>query len=156
MISTCLRKAIAPHILTRLTHLCAMGKLEEAIDVVETYCDNRGDTTLSKSMLLHLLQTSSKKKDIRSGRRIHFLVIKTRLDSSSLQLMDHLIRMFTLCGSLRDANEAFGQVLNPSIYTGRLSSLPMFPWVRAPLHLSYFALCKNRDIWQMVMFSHAF
>ncbi|KAI5066679.1 hypothetical protein GOP47_0019303 [Adiantum capillus-veneris] len=55
-------------------------------------------------------------KDLHLGRRVLSLVRKDHLEAMPM-LTDQLIRIFALCGSLRDANYTFGQTINPSLYT---------------------------------------
>lgn len=43
-------------------------------------------------------------------------MVRSELDSDSL-LGNHLIRLFSLCGSLLEVNQAFCQISNPDVFT---------------------------------------
>lgn len=81
-----------------------------ALDLV-----HKRDTHVSINALFHLLQGCINKQDLTTARRVQQLIIRSGLQSNSF-LASHLIRMFTLCGSLLEASQAFTRVYDPSPY----------------------------------------
>ena len=63
-----------------------------------------------------LLQESIKKKDVISGKRIQSHLRRYGLDCDAYW-GDHLIRMFASCNKLLEADEAFRNVKQPTVYT---------------------------------------
>lgn len=96
-----------------LWKLCQDERLEEALSVVETLDE---EVVVSRDTIYRLLQLCIKTKDLTSARRVHMLMVKSGLDSSSF-LGDHLIRLFALCGSLLDASQVFCKIPSASTYT---------------------------------------
>ena len=80
------------------------------------------DTSLEQKVLFSRgsickhIQDCTIMKDLVMGRQIYSIMFVQGLDSDSF-IMDHIIRMFSACGSLIDASESFRQVSNPSIFT---------------------------------------
>ncbi|KAI5078990.1 hypothetical protein GOP47_0006661 [Adiantum capillus-veneris] len=66
--------------------------------------------------ILELIQRCSKAKDLVASEKLHFILTKDKLDVITI-LGNHLIRMFTSCGSLNHADTAFYKVTNPDAYT---------------------------------------
>eukprot|EP00250_Pteridium_aquilinum_P011881 c20365_g1_i1 orf=442-3237(-) len=66
--------------------------------------------------LSSLLQNLAAVADVASARSAHSLIISSSLQSTPL-LGDHLIRLFTTCGTLVEACLAFSQSSDPSTYT---------------------------------------
>eukprot|EP00250_Pteridium_aquilinum_P003577 c13882_g2_i1 orf=575-2842(+) len=97
-----------------IRQLCKNGGLEEAFRVVDSM-EKRG-LSISRDIIYSLLQGCNGKKDLAYARRIHGLMHKHGL-SSIAALGDQLIRLFTACRSLHEANEAFSDVLKPSVFT---------------------------------------
>ncbi|KAI5058870.1 hypothetical protein GOP47_0027040 [Adiantum capillus-veneris] len=64
----------------------------------------------------HLLQDCISRKDLLSGRRVQQLAVQDGLQASDF-LATHIIRMFALCGSVSEANQAFVRLHTPSVYT---------------------------------------
>eukprot|EP00250_Pteridium_aquilinum_P035690 c9822_g1_i1 orf=1-1236(-) len=66
--------------------------------------------------IFDLVQECTREKDLIAAGRVHSLMICNALDTVAV-LGDHLIRMFSACGSLLEASHAFCRVLSPSVYT---------------------------------------
>lgn len=64
----------------------------------------------------HRLQWCIDKRDLAAGRRVYSLILKGGCEVDAF-LGSHLIRMFALCGSLSEANQVFGKISQPSVYT---------------------------------------
>ncbi|KAJ7536349.1 hypothetical protein O6H91_12G065500 [Diphasiastrum complanatum] len=94
--------------------LCQEGHLDEALKVMESM-DLQG-LPISRDNAYYLLQGCTKKEDISAGRRVYSLMMNSGLDSVSA-LSDHLIRLFALGGKLKEANEVFWKVSEPSVFT---------------------------------------
>lgn len=71
---------------------------------------------VSREIVYHLLHKCVRQKDLIATRRVHSLMISNGLDSTAV-LCDHLIRLFVSCGSLVEANQVFGKVSRPTVYT---------------------------------------
>eukprot|EP00250_Pteridium_aquilinum_P020369 c24791_g1_i3 orf=226-2916(+) len=65
---------------------------------------------------LSLLQECTRKRDLAGGRHVYSQMQILELDSVAI-LEDHLIRLFGYCGSLEEADYAFNNVANPTVYT---------------------------------------
>ncbi|KAH7299037.1 hypothetical protein KP509_25G070400 [Ceratopteris richardii] len=94
--------------------LCRHGRLDEAFKVVEGM--EGFHLPVPRDIVYSLLQGCHGIKNLLYARRIRSLMQKHGLHSISA-LGDHLIRLFTLCGSLSEANEVFADVPNPSVFT---------------------------------------
>ncbi|KAI5073845.1 hypothetical protein GOP47_0011858 [Adiantum capillus-veneris] len=57
-----------------------------------------------------------KNRDLDAARHVRSLMVQAKLDSNAF-LGDHLIRLFTECGSLGEADQVFRRITKPSIYT---------------------------------------
>eukprot|EP00250_Pteridium_aquilinum_P012323 c20658_g1_i2 orf=2-2245(-) len=68
------------------------------------------------SRLCNMLKNFAKKKDLSAGRRLHLFLIRNRLDTEGF-LGDHLIRFYTMCGSLQDASQVFFKIQVRSVYS---------------------------------------
>ena len=90
--------------------------LQEAL-AMSSLIDQQG-LPLHRDIIYNLLQHCAKKKDLEASRKVQFLIVNnsSRLDSIPV-LSDHLIRCFSLCGSLQDALLAFRKVVNPTVFT---------------------------------------
>ncbi|MCO5574179.1 hypothetical protein L7F22_027961 [Adiantum nelumboides] len=71
---------------------------------------------LPYNTILELICRCSKAKDLVASKRLYFILAKNKLDGITI-LGNHLIRMFTSCGSLNDADRVFYRVVNPDAYT---------------------------------------
>ncbi|MCO5568555.1 hypothetical protein L7F22_022254 [Adiantum nelumboides] len=94
--------------------LCKHGHLDEAFKVVDSM--EKHNLLVSRDIIYSLLQGCNGVKDLSHARRVHDLMRKYGL-SSVAALGDHLIRLFSTCGSLCEANEAFFGILNPSVFS---------------------------------------
>eukprot|EP00250_Pteridium_aquilinum_P021372 c25097_g7_i1 orf=34-960(+) len=97
-----------------LNSSCIDGPLHEAINALEML--DRERSPVSIELLLCLLQRCAKDKDLAAARRLHS-VLSGRKSNPPTLLRDHLIRLFTSCGSLVDANQVFCKILKPSLFT---------------------------------------
>ncbi|MCO5570762.1 hypothetical protein L7F22_024490 [Adiantum nelumboides] len=66
--------------------------------------------------IYHLLQDCIAKKDLPAGRRAQQLAVQDGLQASNY-LATHIIRVFTTCGSISEANQAFVRLHTPCVYT---------------------------------------
>eukprot|EP00250_Pteridium_aquilinum_P035504 c9537_g1_i1 orf=2-697(-) len=97
-----------------VSRLCNEDRLDEALQFVELI--DRQKISIPRDIIYDLLQGCTRKKDLFAARHVQSLMVKGGFDSISV-LADHLIRVFTLCGSLLEADQAFYKVSKPSIYT---------------------------------------
>lgn len=94
-----------------LIKLIEEKQLESVFDIL-----NQQGIPISRDIVYSLLQRCLKKKDLVAARKVHALMVSNMLDSIPV-LGDHLIRLFTSCGSLSEANEVFHKVSKPTVYT---------------------------------------
>lgn len=88
---------------------------ENSLAIVFNLLDRQG-ITISRDIAYSLLQRCMEQNELANARKVHALMISNRLDFIPV-LGDHLIRLFTACGSLFDANEVFHKVSKPTVYT---------------------------------------
>eukprot|EP00250_Pteridium_aquilinum_P019197 c24339_g9_i1 orf=1-1578(-) len=102
--------------LRTLSSAIRSGHLSKAIAVAEAM--QAQGICLTRNQAYHWLQECGKQHniDLAYAKRLQYLIVFSRLDSVQV-LADHLIRQFTSCGSLVDADLAFNKVANPSAYT---------------------------------------
>ncbi|KAJ7566960.1 hypothetical protein O6H91_02G125700 [Diphasiastrum complanatum] len=93
--------------------LCKERKLKEALQKVEEL-DIKG-SRISEHFVCRLLQLCLRNKDAIAGRRVRSLMLRQGLESNAL-LGNHLIRLFSLTGSIEEANQAFNRILTPDEY----------------------------------------
>eukprot|EP00250_Pteridium_aquilinum_P015375 c2254_g2_i1 orf=1-957(-) len=95
-----------------------MEHLDEAFKAAEHVgmpLGSRGMLT-SLDSILCMLKECTKTKDLDRGRRVLSLITEAHTEAMPM-LRDQLIRMFASCGSLHYANQVFGQITKPSLYT---------------------------------------
>lgn len=90
---------------------CRRQSILQALDLLD-----QGKLKATCQILCNLLKECTKYKDLASGRNLSSLITSNGLNSETY-LYDHIIRMFTACGQLKDASHAFNQVSKPTIYT---------------------------------------
>lgn len=88
---------------------------QKNLDLVLNLFDRQG-STITRDIAYSLLQRCMRHNELATARRMHALMISSRLDIIPV-FGDHLIRLFTSCGSLLDANEVFHRVRKPTVYT---------------------------------------
>eukprot|EP00250_Pteridium_aquilinum_P019843 c24598_g3_i2 orf=2-1651(-) len=98
----------------KVDELCKEQRLEEAFQVV-TILQERG-FAITRDIIYSLLQACIKDNDLAACRRVHMLMVSSGLDGIVV-LVDHLIRLFTSCKSLQDANRVFCRLPKPTIHT---------------------------------------
>ena len=64
-----------------------------------------------------LLQSCILKKDIVSGRAVCSLLVKHGIDQLGAYIGTHLIRMFSVCGSLTEANHVFESLHSRNVFS---------------------------------------
>ena len=112
--------------------LCLLSVLECNNKVTRHVAMHTLDSSMEQKLLFSrgsickIIQDCTKKKCLLMGRQIYSIVFIHGLDSDSF-IVDHIIRMFTACGSLVDASEAFYQELNPTTKLNA-SILHNIPW----------------------------
>eukprot|EP00250_Pteridium_aquilinum_P000340 c10377_g2_i1 orf=681-1886(+) len=89
-------------------------QLYQALQTVESM-EQQG-VPLLKDKLLQILQGCTIQHNYEVGRQVHTLMVSSELDSNSL-LGNHLIRLFALCGSLLEVNQAFCRISDPNVIT---------------------------------------
>lgn len=94
--------------------LCEEGQLDRAIQAVDSM--HHGGLTPSTDILFYLLQGCINSKNLKSGRKVHRLITICGFVDNAF-LGSHLIRMFTLCGSLWEATHVFDKILEPTVFT---------------------------------------
>lgn len=97
-----------------MENLCKEQRLEEAFQVVMVL-QERG-FAITRDLIYSLLQGCIKANDLASCRRVHWLMASSGFDGVVV-LVDHLIRLFTSCKSLQDANRVFCRLPKPTIHT---------------------------------------
>ncbi|KAJ7532329.1 hypothetical protein O6H91_14G082900 [Diphasiastrum complanatum] len=70
---------------------------------------------LLSTQIFSLLQRCMKTKDLSASRQVYSLMIRSGLDSNTF-LAFHLIRLFSLCGSLMEANEVYLKFCRPDLH----------------------------------------
>jgi pentatricopeptide repeat protein len=98
--------------------MCPLSKKsieENPLQLVFGILDARSNS-VPRDAIYALLQRCIRAGNLHSARKVHSLVTKNRLDSIPV-FVDHLIRLFTACGSLKDARDVFETASHPSIYT---------------------------------------
>lgn len=71
---------------------------------------------LSRDAFQTLIEDSTRNKDLKLGRRLHYSIVSDGLDTAS-DLGDYLIRMFSSCGSLLEADLIFSKIGKPTLYS---------------------------------------
>ena len=94
--------------------LCKMGQIREAFHSIENLVPK--GVAISRDDALHLMQSCGKIKDLGLTRQIHALMVESGLESVPI-LVDHMIRLFTECGCLYEANLVFGKVAECGVHT---------------------------------------
>lgn len=89
-------------------------QLEEALQAVESL--DQQQIPIPKDIIYCILQGCTKRKDLAGARRLRSLMVKRGLARISI-FGDYLIRLFTFCGCLSEADEIFCMVSKPSVYT---------------------------------------
>lgn len=84
--------------------LCIFGHLSNAIYALHSLSE-RG-VGISISIFLCLLQTCIQKKNLTAGRLVYLLIIRNGFGMDTF-LGCHLVRMFSICGSLFEAQKIF-------------------------------------------------
>lgn len=90
------------------------GQLDEAIQAAEDM--HHEGFAASTDVLYSLLQGCIDNKDLTSGRRVHQLINNCGFVKNAF-LGSHLIRMFTLCGSVKEATHVFDNIPMPTVFT---------------------------------------
>ncbi|KAI5078178.1 hypothetical protein GOP47_0008002, partial [Adiantum capillus-veneris] len=97
-----------------IRRFCENGQVRHALHSAELL--RREGQGLRRDDLYLLLQACTQSKDLAAARHIQSLLYDSGRYSASV-LADHLIRLFTLCGSLPDAKDAFAKVLKPTVFS---------------------------------------
>lgn len=97
-----------------IAKLCKQNRPHEAFEAIAAL--NPNFITLSRDPLYHLLQYCLELKDLSAARKVHGLIISNGLDSLTV-LLDHLIRLFSLSGSLQASYQVFLKISIGSVYT---------------------------------------
>ncbi|KAI5083740.1 hypothetical protein GOP47_0003483 [Adiantum capillus-veneris] len=71
---------------------------------------------LSREVIQNRLEEYTCSKDLKLGRHLHRSIVSNGLDTAS-DLGDYLIRMFSSCGSLPEADLIFCKIAKPSLYS---------------------------------------
>lgn len=101
-------------ILQDLKKLCISGQLSDAICGVDSLSE-RG-IPISISIIFWLLQACIENKNLRAGRQIYVLIIRNGFEMDTF-LGCHLVRMFSTCGSLLEADQTFSKLRNYDSFT---------------------------------------
>lgn len=101
-------------LLQDLRKLCNQGQLDDAIRAVD-FLAQRG-LPISISIFYRLLQLCIRSKNLRAGRHIHSLILRNGHGIDTF-LGCHLVRMFSLCGSLLEADRIFNRLRKSSVFT---------------------------------------
>lgn len=102
---------VAPLKSTR--EFCHKGRLFEALHALDIA--NQEGSSCSNKLLSSLLQWCIDRKNANLGRRVHCTIVRRQLECNSI-LASYLVRMFTACGNLQDADKVFNTVPNPNIF----------------------------------------
>lgn len=90
--------------------------LEEALRALDIL--GLQDVRVSSHILTRVLQMALAKKDLATGKRVHFHIVSHGLCSNKI-LGNLLIRFFSVCGDLEEARKAFYQISKPDVDTWR-------------------------------------
>ncbi|KAH9304426.1 hypothetical protein KI387_008830, partial [Taxus chinensis] len=88
--------------------LCREGQLDEALTILKA-TDFRGDIPVDANIYDFLLQGCIDKKSLHLGRQVHNHM-KLTGSHQNVNLATKLIQLYTICGSLTDAQRAFDAV----------------------------------------------
>ncbi|KAJ7548401.1 hypothetical protein O6H91_07G010300 [Diphasiastrum complanatum] len=99
--------------LAKVRRSCEEGHLSNALQTVV-----QQPFRWRMEILLSLLQSCIQEKNLKLGRQVHALISRSGLNSNVL-LGNHLIRMFSVGGSLLEANQAFHNLQKKDSYTWR-------------------------------------
>lgn len=97
-----------------LLRSCKDGPLHNAVDALNALHHRKH--SVSMELLICLVEKCAKEKNLALARCLHLLLSNKKSNPRTL-LADHLIRMYTSCGSLADANRVFLNTFKPSIFT---------------------------------------
>ncbi|KAJ7296677.1 hypothetical protein O6H91_Y107200 [Diphasiastrum complanatum] len=92
--------------------LCGEERLEDVLQELDIMFQRR--QKISCNDLYVLLQSCIKQRNLAVGRRVHALIVKCGLESNTF-LGNHLIRLFSSCGSLNEAYQIFCSFSEPDI-----------------------------------------
>lgn len=88
--------------------------LDEAIQAVD--CALKKGIRPSTRSLFYLVQRCIDKNDWAAGKEVHGLITRSGFESNAF-LGSHLIRMFSLFGSLLEADNAFSKLVKPNVFS---------------------------------------
>eukprot|EP00250_Pteridium_aquilinum_P015780 c22758_g1_i1 orf=352-2967(-) len=74
------------------------------------------DVPLTRDTIYLHLQVASKQKDLKAAHRLHSVIISNGFESDAF-LIDHLIRLFTLCGKLLESQQVFHKISKANVYS---------------------------------------
>ena len=80
-----------------------------------TFIEKQG-VPISQTTALQLIQSCSRRKDLVSAQEIYSILSKDGLSLIPI-IRNHIIRMFSECGSLISANDVFSKGTNQDSYT---------------------------------------
>lgn len=92
---------------------CEEGRLSEALHTVKLM--EKQGIHISTKILFFLLKGCMNKKDLSAGREVNLFIRRSGFEANTF-LGSHLIRMFTLCGSLVEANVVFSKLAKPNVF----------------------------------------
>eukprot|EP00250_Pteridium_aquilinum_P020176 c24737_g10_i2 orf=530-2113(+) len=72
--------------------------------------------SISRDSFHSLLLECSRNRDVTGGRKLYSLMVHCDASSDAL-LGEHLIRLFSACGSLLESNIVFSNIAKPTVYT---------------------------------------
>ncbi|KAI5058868.1 hypothetical protein GOP47_0027038 [Adiantum capillus-veneris] len=93
-----------------LLRACNDGPLHDAVDALEAL--SRRNVSVSKEVLTALFEKCAKKRDLAVARRLQWVLLGEG-SRPVPRLADQVIRLFSSCGSLADANRVFSNISKP-------------------------------------------
>ncbi|KAI5063142.1 hypothetical protein GOP47_0021689 [Adiantum capillus-veneris] len=73
------------------------------------------DLHVSVASLYNLIQLCVNDKSLYVGRKVHSLIVECGYESNPF-LASHMIRLFSVCGNLAEANQVFEKVQEPDVF----------------------------------------
>ncbi|KAJ7514799.1 hypothetical protein O6H91_23G059500 [Diphasiastrum complanatum] len=97
-----------------LSKLCQEGRLKEALHMVEHVVQKNIQVPINT--YVSLLKGCARRKALAEGKRVHGLLVQTRLDSD-IFLGNTLVDMYAKCGSVLDARKVFNTMPEHNVFS---------------------------------------
>ncbi|KAJ7525159.1 hypothetical protein O6H91_17G039400 [Diphasiastrum complanatum] len=91
-----------------------MGRPHELVEISSFL--QASSSPSAAAIFRSLLQSCIKQRDLEAGRKVQSLLMSSALAPNTV-LLNHLIRLFSTCGSLSEANQIFHSLPEPDIHS---------------------------------------